>query len=174
MKLLLGSGGYTRPGYTTVDILALPTVDIVADLNKPLPIPDNSVDEIVADCILEHLDDTVAVMEELYRVCKNDAKVRIKVPYFKSTAMYKIPTHVSFFTEHTFDYFTPEHPEREQMAGGGLQANFRVHKLHYLYYTRGTRFIPFVGLLRRFLWDIVKSLVFELRAVKPGAPKAEL
>jgi hypothetical protein len=44
--------------------------------------------------------------------------------------------------------------------------NFKVRKFTYNYYTRGTKYLPFVGLLRRFLWDIVKSIVVELEAIK--------
>ena len=116
-------------------------------------------------------------MEEIYRICKNGAKVGIHVPYFKSTAQFKQPTHVTPFTERTFEYFDAERlsqGERNMMAAGSLKANFRTEKITYNYYTRGTRFLPFKGLLRRFLWDIVKTIDFDLRVVKPGAPKVEL
>ncbi len=73
---------------------------------------------------------------------------------------------MSFFTERTFEYFDRDYIESEKLPEYKLKMNFKVTKLSYNYYTRGTRFIPFVGLLRRFLWDIVKSIVVELRVVK--------
>lgn len=176
MKLLLGAGNKTEPGFTTMDIL--PSADIVADLEKkPWPVPDNSVDHLYAANILEHLHDPVGVMEEIYRICKDGATVGIHVPYFKSTAQFKQPTHVTAFTERSFEYFDADHlsqDERNMMAAGSLKANFRTEKITYNYYTRGTRFFPFKGLLRRFLWDIVKTIDFNLRVVKSGAPKAGL
>ncbi len=163
---MLGGGALTKQGFTNVDMLALPTVDVVADITKGLPFSDNSVDEVVADYVLEHLPDTVFIMQEIYRVCCNGAKVVIKVPYFKSTAAFKDPTHVKFFTERTFEYFDPAYVEDDRLPEYQLKTNFKLEKITYNYYTRGTRFIPFVALLRRFFWDIVKNIVVELRVVK--------
>jgi len=105
-------------------------------------------------------------MEEIYRVCKSGAKVKIKVPYFKSTAAFKDPTHLSFFTERTFEYFDRDSVDRHSLPEYKLKANFKMLSLTYNYYTMGTRFLPFKNLLRRFFWDIVKSIVVELKVIK--------
>jgi hypothetical protein len=115
---------------------------------------------------LEHINDVPALMEELYRICKHDAVVKIRVPYFKSTAAFKDPTHKSFFTERTFEYFDRAYQDSEALPEYKLKLNFKMTKLTYNYYTRGTKYLPFVSLLRRFFWDIVKSIVVELRVVK--------
>ncbi|MBA3789280.1 methyltransferase domain-containing protein [Patescibacteria group bacterium] len=166
VRIQLGGGEIRKEGYLNIDILNLPTVDIVADITKGIPLPDNSVSEVRADYLFEHIPDTVALMKELYRICKPDAVLRIKVPYFKSTAAFKDPTHVSFFTERTFEYFDARYAEQGTLPEYQLNMDFRVTTLTYNYYTRGTKYLPFVGLLRRFCWDIVKSLVVELRVVK--------
>ena len=144
----------------------MPSVDIVADISKGIPLPDNSVIEVRASYILEHTPNTADLMEELYRVCKPHAKLNIKVPYFKSTAAFKDPTHVSFFSERTFEYFDRDYIDSEKLPEYKLKMNFKLVNLSYNYYTRGTRYIPFVSLLRRFLWDIVKSIVVELEVIK--------
>ncbi len=90
LRINLGGGEERIEGFTNIDIVDLPTVDIVADISKGIPLPDNSVVEVRASYILEHIPNTAALMEELYRVCKSDAKLNIKVPYFKSTAVLKI------------------------------------------------------------------------------------
>jgi predicted SAM-dependent methyltransferase len=166
LRINLGGGEEKIEGFLNIDIVELPTVDIVADISKGIPLPDNSVIEVRANYVLEHLANTVALMEELYRVCTHGARVRIRVPYFKSTAAFKDPTHVSFFTERTFEYFDRDYIENEKLPEYKLKLNFKMRKLTYNYYTRGARFIPFVGLARRFLWDIVKSIVVELEVVK--------
>ena len=84
MKLNLGGGIDVKTGYTNVDLLDLPQVDLVCDVTKGIPLEDNSVNEVVANHFLEHIADTDALMNELYRVCKNGAIIKIKVPYFKS------------------------------------------------------------------------------------------
>jgi predicted SAM-dependent methyltransferase len=166
LKINLGGGEERIEGFLNIDIVELPTVDIVADITKGLPLPDNSVIEIRADYVLEHLPNTAKIMEELYRVCKPGAKLKIKVPYFKSTAAFKDPTHVSFFTERTFEYFDRAFIEAHKLPEYKKNFNFKLKKLTYNYYTRGTKYLPFVSLLRRFFWDIVKSIVVELEAVK--------
>jgi ubiquinone/menaquinone biosynthesis C-methylase UbiE len=166
LRVNLGGGNEKIEGYVNIDIVDLPEVDIVADITEGIPLPDNSVIELRANYVLEHIDDTVKIMGEIYRVCKNGAKVKIRVPYFKSTAAVKDPTHESFFTEHTFAYFDRGYTESGELPNYKLDMNFKLEKLTYNYYTRGTKYLPFVGLLRRFLWDIVKSIVVELRVEK--------
>ena len=68
-------------------------------------IEDNSVDEVWATDILEHLDNFVKVMEEIWRVCVNGAKVHILVPHEKSEWAWGDPTHKRAFNEWTFRFF---------------------------------------------------------------------
>jgi len=92
-----------------LDIVKLPGVDVVHDLEKfPWPFKDNEFDIIIANHILEHLSNTVRVMEEIWRISKPDAIIKINVPYFTSPGAFQDPTHKRFFTLRTFDYFTNE------------------------------------------------------------------
>jgi len=52
IRLNLGGGEEKINGFTNIDRVALPTVDIVADISKGIPLPDNSVVEVRADYIL--------------------------------------------------------------------------------------------------------------------------
>jgi len=165
-KINLGGGADNIEGYLNIDRVELPTVDIVADLESGIPLEPNSVAEVRAVNILEHLSNTVFIMEEIHRVCKPNARVVIKVPYFKSTAAFKDPTHCSFFSERTFEYFDRTNIEDGTLPEYKIKANFHIENITYNYYTRGTRFLPFAGILRRFLWDIVKTIVVELRVKK--------
>lgn len=166
MKIQLGGGVAVKEGFTNIDILPLQGVDIVADLTKGIPLPDNSVDEVVAEHFIPHIPDVVFIMEEIHRVSKDGALVRIKVPYFKSHYACKDVTAKHFFTERTFEMFDRSYIERGLLAEYNIKCNMRMEKVTFNYVNRGTRFIPFVGLLRRFLWDIVRSIVVELRVVK--------
>jgi predicted SAM-dependent methyltransferase len=85
IKLDLGCGASKKEGYIGVDSLKLPGVDIVHDLTFfPYPFSDNEIDEIIMDNVLEHLPQPLKVVEEIYRICKNNAQVTIAVPYFRS------------------------------------------------------------------------------------------
>lgn len=85
MKLNLGSGErHLREGYTNVDKHPSTNTDIVHDLEVfPYPFGDNSIDEVYMRCVLEHIDSnkTLKVIEEIYRICKDNAKVVIVVPF---------------------------------------------------------------------------------------------
>ncbi len=108
MKINLGAGEDIRDGFINHDITALSGIDVVHDLNVfPWPWEDSSVDEILARDVVEHLDDFMLTMEEIYRVLKPGGLLKIKVPYWNSVSCYADPTHKKGFHELTFRFFDP-------------------------------------------------------------------
>ncbi|MFC1562391.1 methyltransferase domain-containing protein [candidate division KSB1 bacterium] len=88
-----------------VDINRGTDADVIQNLNKfPYPFKDNCFDEIHCNEILEHVDDVFSVMDELHRIGKNRAIVKIKVPHFSSVNAYVDPTHKRSFTSKSFDF----------------------------------------------------------------------
>ncbi|MEI6843440.1 MAG: methyltransferase domain-containing protein [bacterium] len=166
MKINLGSGKRRMEGYTNLDILPLENVDIVCDLNKGIPLEENSVDEVFANHFLEHIKNLPYMMEEIYRVCKDGAVVDIRCPYFKSNGAFKDPTHVVFITENTFDYFNKEYTEGGKLPDYGFKCNFKVEKISYIWHSRRMKFVPFKSFLRRYVWNIAHSICFRLIVVK--------
>ena len=109
MRLNLGCGRDIREGYVNVDIVKLPGVDKVFDFNRfPYPFKDNMFEEIYVSHVLEHMDDVVRVMEEIHRICKKGAVVKIKVPFFNHHTAFQDPQHRHFFTLASFDYYTDD------------------------------------------------------------------
>ena len=106
----LGCGNKKRPGAIGVDRNERTQADIIHDLNHfPYPFEDSSFDEIYLDNTLEHLDDVMRVMEEVYRICSPGGVVKVIVPYFRSLWAHIDPTHKHFFTVESFAYFDPDH-----------------------------------------------------------------
>ena len=104
----LGCGKKKRPGTVGVDFSDRHDADIIHDLNQfPYPFQNGSVDHIYLDNVLEHLDHPLSVMEELYRILKPHATVKIIVPYFRSPYAFADPTHKHFFTVDSFSYYEP-------------------------------------------------------------------
>jgi len=129
-RLDLGCGTRKRPGYIGVDRLALPGVDVVHDLSvQPYPFGESEIDEVVMDNVLEHLDDPIAVMEEVYRICRNGATVTVIVPYFRSSCAFIDPTHRHFFGVDWFAYFDPSHPFCSRY--GYSRARFAVERREF-------------------------------------------
>lgn len=108
MKLNLGAGNDIRVGYINHDLVALPGIDVVHDLDSyPWPWANESVDEVIARDLLEHLDNFVTAMEELHRILRPGGKAKVQVPYWNSWCRHADPTHKRGFHELAFQFFDP-------------------------------------------------------------------
>jgi SAM-dependent methyltransferase len=102
----LGCGNRKFPGSIGMDIVPISTVDVVADMSRGLPFKDDSLDGLYAYHVLEHVDDFVGLMGEIWRVCRHGARVRVKVPHASSPfVVWKDPTHKRGLQIATFAYF---------------------------------------------------------------------
>ncbi|MCC6694515.1 MAG: methyltransferase domain-containing protein [Candidatus Hydrogenedentes bacterium] len=130
-RLNIGCGTDIRPGYFNVDRSALPGVDRQFDLaTLPWPLPDAQFDEVLCDNILEHLWDCLGTMEEIWRVCRDGAKVHVRVPNWSSRWAWQDPTHVRPFTPEVFGFWDPDHGYCKQRPYY-TPARFRVEAIVY-------------------------------------------
>lgn len=107
--LNLGSGQRQRSDAVNVDSVPDTRPDLVLDLDcLPWPFEDNRFTEVLAYDVLEHLDRLVPVMEEIHRVCRPGATVRITVPHFSSANAFTDITHRHYFGWFSTHYFTGE------------------------------------------------------------------
>ena len=107
IKILdLGCGKRKQKNAIGIDISKDTDADVIHDLNSfPYPFDDNEFNYVYADNVIEHLDDVVKVLEELHRITKDGATIKIIVPFFRSVYARIDPTHKHFFTVRSFDYF---------------------------------------------------------------------
>lgn len=107
MKLNLGCGTDYIEDWVNVDS-GNTKCDVKHDIQEfPWPFDNSSVTEIKMHHILEHIqrDKFIPFMRELYRVCVNDAIVKIESPYAGSDNYFTDPTHSFPVTVRTFDFF---------------------------------------------------------------------
>jgi len=167
MKLHLGCGYDKKEGYVNCDISEEVNPDKIVDINKTLPFEDNSVEEIFMNHVLEHTPKPLEVMKEFYRVCKNDAKIKIQVPYFSSESAFSMMDHYSFFTWTTFDMLDKNHPNHWQGVG-----NFKTIKKRLIWRKQLKFFEYFFNLFPRVYqeffcwWFPARELHIELKVVK--------
>lgn len=110
VKLDLGCGKQKKEDFIGLDIKAMPGVDIVCDITKGISLQNNSVQYVIADNLMEHIgDEFIDVMNDIWRICKPEAIVKIIVPGVHTSAAFQDPTHKRFFVQETFDYFNSEH-----------------------------------------------------------------
>ncbi len=120
MKLNLGCGSKLLPGYCNVDKFGEP--DVKWDLETfPWPWPDNAVDEVLLSHVLEHLGQApntfMTIMQELYRVCRPDAVLKVVVPHPRSDHFLADPTHVRAVTPMMLEMFSRQMNEEWQRQG---------------------------------------------------------
>jgi SAM-dependent methyltransferase len=102
----LGCGPKKKAGAIGIDIVDLPNVDIVADMEDGLGfLPDNSVDQIHCRSVLEHIENFEFLIREIVRVLKKQGKACVFVPHFSNPHYYSDYTHKRFFGLYTFYYF---------------------------------------------------------------------
>ena len=126
MKLNLGCCDDLLDGYVNVDLVAAPGT-VVADLRQPWPWEDDSVEQVRAWDIVEHLPDKIHTMNELWRVLAPGGTVEIAVPTTDGTGAFQDPTHVSFWNRRSFLYYEAGNAYRERFAHAyGIRAKFRT------------------------------------------------
>ena len=150
----IGCGRRKRERVIGIDQFLLPTVDVVADLEKGLPfLRDNSVDIVRTDSFLEHVVNYENLMREIHRVCKPTAEIDIQVPHFSNPYFYSDYTHKRFFGLYTFDYFVAKNIQKMKRIVPDYYVDFRFEVLN-----RSISFYsPFKGrrLIKRLLTRLV-------------------
>lgn len=99
----LGGRLNKKDGYVSVD---LKDAEINCDLNRRWPFDDSSVGVIRAFDVFEHLRDPLYTMKELYRVLAPGGYAFIQVPSTDGRGAFQDPTHVSFWNENSFLYYS--------------------------------------------------------------------
>lgn len=172
----LGCGDQKFSGVVGVDSIPRKGVDVIHNLDVfPWPIPDNSTDTIFLFQTLEHLDNVVRVMEEIWRISKNGGRVIIEVPYFRHQGAFQDPTHKHFFTSATMLYFCKTQKREKGPYSDGV---FRQVDFWFGWPARSRNplMVLFKGFAKKYpnFYDGVlskffpaKIIVYELEAIKP-------
>ncbi len=108
IRIELGCGKTKMDGYVGIDRYPMPGVDIIADLNKKLPLENDYADIIFASHSLEHLDDMQHIISEIYRIGKHKSIVYILSPYASTSLNIANFYHKLQFNEDTFRLFSNE------------------------------------------------------------------
>lgn len=168
-RLNLGCGRFPTPGWVNVDSVKLPEVDVVADLEAgSLPFADDSVTEIAGSHLLEHIRNSLGLMQELYRIAKPGALAVFRVPYGSSDDADTDPTHVRRYFWGSWGYFSQPYYWRADYGYRGdweLEDLLLIVKDEY----RGKSWAEVFQAVED-KRNVVKEMVATLRAVKPARP----
>lgn len=82
LRIDLGCGAVKKEGTIGLDIVQLPSVDHVLNLEtEPLPFADRSVAYVHSSHFLEHTQDPGNILREVSRVCVDGARLEFWTPY---------------------------------------------------------------------------------------------
>jgi ubiquinone/menaquinone biosynthesis C-methylase UbiE len=170
-KINVGCGTKTYADHINIDKLSLPGVDLVCDLEKAkLPFKKESINEIRCEHILEHIRNLVPLLEEFWRISKKNAIIKVSAPYYRYEGAYRDPTHVRFFTEHSFDYF-----QDNVTYSFYSKTRFKVNKVILRnrffsgiknFHKKMIPYVPFKKFLNLFFWNVYSEIYYELEVVK--------
>jgi predicted SAM-dependent methyltransferase len=120
MKINLGSGIKRYDGFLNVDCDPSVNPDYLVDLETGiLPFENNSVEEIKAYHIFEHIGPNFfKFMQELYRVCKNNAIIDVHVPHPRHDYFLGDPSHVRPITIEMMNRFSKKYNDTEKTSTG--------------------------------------------------------
>lgn len=141
-KVNLGSGYKREEGFITVDFDPLTSPDIQMDITKDIfPLEDSSIEEVRAYHILEHLplQGIFHLFKELYRICKDQAVLEVKVPHHRSEIFFGDISHVTPITIDNMRQFSKEynkwHIDQWQSSSGfglKLDVDFEIVDFEFI------------------------------------------
>lgn len=169
VRLNLGCGRFPIPGWINVDSSPLPEVDVLVDLEAgSLPFDDDSIAEFAGSHVLEHIRNSLGLMQELHRVAKPGALAVLRVPYGSSDDADTDPTHVRRYFWGSWGYFSQPYYWR---ADYGYRGDWEVEDMLLIVndeYNGKSWAEVFQAVEHR--RNVVKEMVATLRAIKPIRP----
>jgi len=178
MKLDIACGQSKREGFMGVDIAAGPGVDFVFNLEKyPWTIfQDDSVEEVHCSHYLEHVPDFMKFMDEVWRICKNGAKITFLCPYYTSIRCWQDPTHVRAISEATFLYTDKTWRVANRLDHYPMKCHYKTEKITVFFvppWDKKTEEARQFAAVHYF--NVVSDIVVELTVIKDeaGAKAAE-
>ena len=185
-KLNLVCGFDYRNGYVNADNFEECKPDVLMNIeDTPWNFNDNEFDYVLLKHVLEHVGQSYSkfksIMQELYRVTKNNGTIEIHIPYFKHDTYWSDPTHVRAFTLLTFQMMSKAQNDdwikkkaNYSMIAYDMRVNFEVVHAAQVYDNSWIQKELNGEVTREKLreiaavqWNVVRELKVKLKVIKP-------
>ena len=162
LKIELGCGDNKKEGYFGVDIVDLPNVDLVMDIEKGLTeLKSNSVDEFYSRHLMEHIVNFKLLQKEIHRTLKDGGVQIMTVPHF-SNKYYYYPTHVRFFGLYSMSYFEKRSYFKRTLPNFYYDFNFDLVSVHLGF--RNSRF-GIKNIMGKYVYEKVFNLSTKMQEI---------
>jgi hypothetical protein len=167
VRLNLGCGRDIRDGWVNIDAVPVPGVDHVVNFDdKPvLPFGDDAVTYSEGSHVIEHLQNPLPFMTELWRVTKPRGKAMFRCPYGSTDDADEDPTHVRRMFHGSWGYFGQPHYWR---ADYGYRGDWQPELVTLTLFPEFTDCTDGeLNSMIRFQRNIVSEMTVSLRCIKP-------
>lgn len=137
--------------------------------DTPIDLPDQTVEHFLLSHVIEHIHDSLGLMQELWRLALPNASAVIRVPHGGSDEAWEDPTHVRSYFAGSFGYFSQPFYWR---ADYGYRGDWQP-EIVQLYVDKDRCVglsVPQLFAKIKAERNIVQEMVCELRAIKPIRP----
>lgn len=172
-RMNVGCGRNTMEGWVNLDSVRLPGVDIVCDLDnlraRPIDLQDGTVELFLLSHVIEHIRDSLGLMQELWRLALPDAVAVIRVPHGATDDAWEDPTHVRPYFPNSFGFFSQPGYWR---ADYGYRGDWQPERLQLFVDKDRCQGLTARQILEKTRTErnMVREMVCELRCVKPLRP----
>jgi SAM-dependent methyltransferase len=166
LKLNIGCGHTRLPGWVNCDQIAHSDADVVFDVQQRWPFEDNTVTEVYASHVIEHLDHPQQFFDEAWRVLKPHASLWIRTPHGQCRDAWTDFGHKRPWFAESFGCLQPGY---SQQVRNPESAQFKPYAIHSLWLRVGASVAPFLRfrLIRRYLPELsfyLSNIVHEIWA----------
>jgi SAM-dependent methyltransferase len=156
LDLGCGDRKYKEDGarVTGLDKYNVPGVDVVHDINKPLPFKANSFDKVVSRFVFEQIrpEKLPKLMKEIHRILRPFGVLELELAYYSGWAQWNDPLHVNFFSYYSFDRYEKDHRRKYREE---YLPKFNIKERKLIFGRGVTKFLnpiinPFVNAYPRF------------------------
>ena len=97
-ELNLGAGPDIREGFDNQDYKKFRGINLVFNLeSKKWPIKDNTYDFVLCNHVVEHIKGIFEFFNEIHRICKPNAMIKIEVPHYSTNFAFTQIDHKHYF-----------------------------------------------------------------------------
>ena len=164
IQIDIGCSNHKLDGFIGVDLELGSAADVIADMHN-LPFRDSSIDIIHSRHTLEHVENPLCCISELFRASKPNAKMILIVPHYSNHSYWADMTHKRPFSYRSFEYYDLEYAKAAGFPIYLPEVNLKTIKKELIYWP--SRIYSQKAFVKRLMLRILNRLFSGLANLSP-------